>query len=438
MNVLCIGYYDKFSRLFLGVKKHFKSKYPTADFTIDSMYFSGYLYTLIRRQKGNWLSLKAWRLAKKNKEKYKVHLASSRQYKNFDLDKLTSGVFNPKYHKGKELLWQTMAYIDILEEKLIDIDLLLLIGDSRLPFEIIKEMAKRLQVKTYHIEQGPFNTTILDKKGVNANLSVRGYRPKTEISKSEENQAYNTLSLQKNKKYFRNPVYRGLDYILEYFIMSTSIYPPDLKIDFSILIKQKSNITFKQFKAEEHTDKNIFLFACQVPFDVNITHHSPYFKRHVDIVKEVYFNLPPNSILLVREHPIYKNQYEEEFYIFIRNNDGVFLDKDLNVNQALDIVDAVIIVNSTVGLEAITKYKPVLALGNSYYDSSYICKKYSAENNMQDLLIETLNYTPNKSAVLDFINNLNKKSLLPGFITDKGTTAASLIVNKIILDIEKH
>src|SRR5690625_2764657 len=94
MNVLCIGYYDKFSRLFLGVKKHFKTKHPTAYFTIDSMYLSGYLYTLIRGQKGSWLSQKAWRLAKKNKNKYKAYLANSHKYKNFDLNKLTSSLFN--------------------------------------------------------------------------------------------------------------------------------------------------------------------------------------------------------------------------------------------------------------------------------------------------------------------------------------------------------
>lgn len=437
MNVLCIGYYDKFSRLFLGVKKHLKNNYPTAKFTIDSMYFSGYLYTLVRGQKGNWLSLKAWRLAKKNKGKYNAFLATSHLYKNFDLDKLANSIFNAKYHEGEGLLRQIMAYIDILEQKMIGVNVLILIGDSRLPFEIAKQMTERLHIKTYHLEQGPFNTTIFDKKGVNANLSVRGYTPKTSISKSEEQQAYKTLHTQRNKKYFRSPVYRGLDYIIEFFIMNTSIYPPDLKIDFSILNKQKSDLNFKRFITKEHTDKNIFLFACQVPFDVNITHHSPYFKRHVEILKEVFHNLPKNSILIVREHPIYKNQYEEEFYDFIRKNEGIYLDKDLGLNQALELANAVIIVNSTVGLEAITKSKSVLVLGNSYYDSSNICKKYSEESDMQELLVEALSYTPDKSAVLDFINHLQKQSLISGFITDKGSAVAHTIANKIILDLEK-
>lgn len=438
MNVLCIGYYDKFSRLFLGVKKHLKSNYPTAKFTVDSMYFSGYLYTLVRGQKGNWLSLKAWRLAKRNKKKYNEFLATSHLYKSFDLDKLANSIFNAKHHQGEELLRQVMAYIDILEQKMVGVDMLILIGDSRLPFEIVKQMAKRLPIKTYHVEQGPFNTTILDEKGVNANLSVRGYIPKTSISKSEEQQAYKTLRTHKNKKYFRNPIYRGLDYMIEFFIMNTSIYPADLKIDFSILSKQKLDLDFKRFITEEHTDKNIFLFACQVPFDVNITHHSPYFKKHVAILKEVYYNLPDNSILIVREHPIYKNQYEEEFYDFIRNNEGIYLDKDLSLNQALVLVNVVIIVNSTVGLEAITQLKSVLVLGNSYYDSSTICKKYSEESEMQELLVEALSYTPDKNAVLDFINYLQEKSLITGFITDKGTAVAQTIANKIILDLENQ
>lgn len=438
MNVLCIGYYDKFSRLFLKIKKHFKNIYPNAKFTVDSMYFSGYLYTLFRGQQGSFLSFKAWRLAKKNKEKYNVHLASSRLYKNFDLDKLILSIYNYNYHEEEDLLRQAMAYIDILEQKIVGVDLLLLIGDSRLPFEIAKQMAKNVNIKIYHIEQGPFNTTILDQKGVNANLSVRGYMPKTKINESEKTQAYKILEKQKNKKYFRNPMYRGLDYLLEFFIMNTSIYPPDLKIAFSIIDKYISNAGFKNFIAKEHIDKNIFLFACQVPFDVNITHHSPYYKKHADILKVIYFNLPTNSILLVREHPIYKNQYEEDFYNFIRKKERIFLAKDLDLQQAVELANTVIVVNSTVGLEAITKFKSVVVIGDSYYDNSNICKKYFLENNLQKLLTESLSYTPNKSTVLDFINHLSEKSLLPGFITDRGSAVAHQIVNKIILDLEKQ
>lgn len=437
MNVLCIGYYDKFSRLFLHIEKHLKNKFPTINFTVDSMYLSGFLYTLIRRKKGSWLSLKAWRLAKRNKKKYNHLLASSHLYKSFDLNKLINRVFNAKYHKKEELLRQAMAYIDILEQKLIGIDILLLIGDSRLPFEIATQLAKNLDIKIFYIEQGPFQTTILDTKGVNANLSVRGYQTKETITEKQKQQAYTTLTRKKNKKYFRNPIYRGLDYIIELFIKNTPLYPADLKIDFSVLNKQKAEIKFKQFKKNEHLGKNIFLFACQVPFDVNITHHSPYFKTHVEILKEIYCNLPPNSILLVREHPIYKNQYGEEFYSIIRENQGVFLDNTFSLNQILNLSNVIIVVNSTVGLEAITQYKPVLVLGNAYYDSSGICVKYSSDNSMQNFLMDTLNYTPNKSAVLNFINHLQKQSLLTGFITEKNTSISTNIAKKIISEYEK-
>ena len=47
MNILCIGYYDKFSRFFLEIKKELKKKDENLKFTILSIHFSGFIYFLI-------------------------------------------------------------------------------------------------------------------------------------------------------------------------------------------------------------------------------------------------------------------------------------------------------------------------------------------------------------------------------------------------------
>ena len=50
MLILSIGYYDDFARFFLEIKKEFKKENKSIDFKYLSLYFSGYLYFVVRLQ----------------------------------------------------------------------------------------------------------------------------------------------------------------------------------------------------------------------------------------------------------------------------------------------------------------------------------------------------------------------------------------------------
>ncbi|WP_152593092.1 hypothetical protein [Jejuia pallidilutea] len=47
-------------------------------------------------------------------------------------------------------------------------------------------------------------------------------------------------------------------------------------------------------------------------------YHSPHFSNHFDIVSSVYKNLPANSSLIIREHPLYQNKYEKKIVQFCK------------------------------------------------------------------------------------------------------------------------
>lgn len=416
-KVLCIGYYDKFSRFFLYVKKEFCSENQNVSITILSTYISGFLYSFLRLQSSSWISAKAWWKASKSRKTYLQLLAKNTTYKGFDIEKLLANHRQPR----NSLRCQAMAYIDILEKKVNDADYLLMIGDLRLPFEIAKQWANKKNIPTFFIEQGPYATTIVDKKGVNANASIRGFLPSKNEDIVKQKFVEKCIHRQRPQKYFRSPLYRGLDYTLEFLLMKTAVFPPDLKVHHPI---------FSQKKHKKTTDiqidiyENVFLLIAQVPFDVNMTHHSPHYKNHADILRDVHQSLPKNSALIVREHPIFAGKYEKKFYDYIQQHESVFVDNTTLLSSVLTKADVVIVNNSTVGLEAIAQQKSVVVLANSYYDSSEICLKMTQREELPKLLQKALNFQPDKHQVTDFLFQFFTHQAVEGFVTDKNLKAA--------------
>src|SRR5690606_29095521 len=144
---------------------------------------------------------------------------------------------------------------------------------------------------------------------------------------------------KKEENYNRSPFYRGFDHILEFFIENTFLFPPDLKTPTA----SSHQIDLPKVPKQIDITKKVFLLICQVPFDVNLTHHSPFYKNHTEILKDVYQHLPKNSILIVREHPLYQNKYAKAFYDFIANNTNIYIDHHKKFDKALENSHAVVV-----------------------------------------------------------------------------------------------
>lgn len=169
----------------------------------------------------------------------------------------------------------------------------------------------------------------------------------------------------------------------------------------------------------------------QVPMDVNMIYHSPNFKNHYSILKDIYENLPKNSKLILREHPIYKGKYEKELYKYAKSNNLSF-DTNANLKESLNMTDVVIVNNSTVGIEAIAYKKPVVVLGDTYYDYPEICIKYNKENQLKDVLKKAIAFKPKEQFINIFLYTFFFNHLIDGFITDKNLNASDIIAKKVI------
>ena len=439
MKILSIGYYDDFARFYLEIKKEFKKKDTQVQFKYLSLYLSGYLYFLVRLQDVSFFSFKVWMNIFFNKSKYRNIIKENKVYKGIDLDKII------KYHllldreEKINLKLQAVSYINTVEALLLKFqpDVIILSGDSRMSIEILNLKAKELNIETYYFEQGPFGTTIFDREGVNAHASLREKELNSlnndKMAEKEQN-IKNFFARKRYSKYNRYPFYRGLDYIFQYICSFLGLLPVDIKMEkrADVCLSEYKNLSYDL----HHKDKKIFLLILQVPYDVNMVYHSPFFRNHFDIVKNVYKNLPVNSHLLVREHPLYKGRYENELYRFMLVNNISLNTEDLY--KSIDKADVIIVNNSTVGIEAISKEKTVVVLGDAYYDNDLICLKLKNEKNLDKLLEKGLQYKPQKEYIISFLDNFLNYYLINGHFRDSNLVAPQIITNQILKQGEKN
>lgn len=435
MKILSIGYYDDFARFFLSIKSELRKKNKNIKFKYLTLYLSGYLYCIFRFEQVSFLSMKAWFNQLIHKKKYLTIISSSTIYKNIDFNDVI------KYHllldekSELSLKLQALSYIDAIEKLLNNYspDLLILSSDSRMAVEIVNIKAKELAIKTYYFEQGPFGTTIFDNIGVNANASIRqmNLTDNTLPFEESEEKVKRFFSRKKVNKYKRNPIYRGSDYIFQYLFLKIGLVPIDIKME---NFKTSVSTEYKLLKTNNNVTKNKkILLILQVPYDVNMVYHSPFYNNHYSIVKDLHQNLPNNSFLLVREHPLYQGKYESELYAYMLNN-NIALDTD-ELYSSIDSSSVVVVNNSTVGIEAISRYKNVVVLGNSYYDNNDICIKLKEKENLKTLLERAISSAVDKNSIVNFLYLFLTDYLIDGHYRDEDLKCTHEIAQRILDDI---
>lgn len=433
MNILVIGYYDDFARFFLKIKRELGKSNDSVNFIYFSLFLSGCFYFWMRFNQASWCSMIIWLKALFRKSLYTKHLNKSSVYKDFHIDHLI------RYHiicngekERNRLRLHAMSSIDYWEKRLDKIKpgILLLSGDSRMTIEILDNFGKRRNIKTWYFEQGPFGTTILDPEGVNANASIRNECYSTSLDSLEDTDLKTKAFLKREKgiKYKRFPGYRAMDYALQIIGTPINMVPPD------IFVASESTSKSKFYDIENYINpnsdtKNVILLILQVPVDINMVYHSPNYSNHYSILKDVYKNLPKNTKLIVREHPLFKGRYEDELYIFAKENE-IEIDNKTELYQQMNEATVVVVNNSTVGIEAISIGKSVVSLGKSYYDNANICLK--VDISLGDTLERALEWTPTHKNVQGFLSGFLFESLIDGHFRDKDLKAATKVAYKIL------
>jgi glycosyltransferase involved in cell wall biosynthesis len=110
------------------------------------------------------------------------------------------------------------------------------------------------------------------------------------------------------------------------------------------------------------TAKRIVFVPLQVQKDTNITMHSPDLKSMADLVRMVHRQHgSSHTAIVVRPHP------EEVGAIKIPPLPGVYVEAGGDLDAWLEIADLVVTINSTVGMTALLRGRPVQSFGDGIY-----------------------------------------------------------------------
>ena len=163
-----------------------------------------------------------------------------------------------------------------------------------------------------------------------------------------------------------------------------------LKIDFSKLEypshvnKRVSCITNKMQDSKEILPKDYFFVPMQVPSDMQITELSPWIKNMKQFYGVILQVVESNQdmVFLVKEHPNFKKHIQK----YIKPHNNIKFVNDVDTEKLIEGSKGVIAINSTVGVEAVSKGVPVYQLGISYYGIDGLVKKCSNAEELKNAL----------------------------------------------------
>jgi len=306
------------------------------------------------------------------------------------------------------------------------IDLVLLFSDWRPIHKIAIEVCKEEGVLVGVFEEGYVrpNFSTLEPVGVN------GY---SLISKGNLNLEKLKVpsTFPKEELHIGNPFWREFLWAIIYYFFANLLRPmfPKYKHHISLyfpesLFKEgipwiKSGIRkYYYLYKERHIKKFIFnelpgkyfLVPLQVHNDSQVVIHSPFkdVKEFIELVIRSFSkHAPEETYLVFKHHP--RDRGYRDYTRFIGNlsnsygvEDRIFYIHDAHLPTLIDNSIGVVVINSSVGLQALVHYKPTIVLGKAIYKQEGLVYSGSLDNFWKD----AKTFRMNRKVFNKFINFL--------------------------------
>jgi len=250
--------------------------------------------------------------------------------------------------------------------------------------QIALEVAKIQKIKVYFFENGLLpNTMVFDDKGININNSV-----------------------PREKSFFKN------------YHAST-----ELPTQLVPRVGKDKEI----FKGQKETLPSSYIFVpFQVDYDTQIISHSKWVKNMrmlFDVIEKISQESAYHFVF--KEHPSSGISYED-LYARIKEMPNLHFRNTYSTQELIEKSEAVITINSTVGLESLLFHKKVIVLGDAFYTIDGIA--FSAKN--QQELIEKIEKIKTLSLDHEAVDHF-LKYLYHEYLVQKNNTIHKTICQKI-------
>lgn len=158
-------------------------------------------------------------------------------------------------------------------------------------------------------------------------------------------------------------------------------------------------------------EKFVF-FPLQTEPESSLNLWAPFKTNQLEVIRQISKSLPIDYKLYVKEHPLMVQYRPRTFYKEIKKNLNVSLiDPSVHGAELAERADLLITITGTLGLEAIFLKKPVIVLGNIWYDALSFVKRCKAMEDLPYLIKEQLEHPVyNEEELLQFIAALLPES----------------------------
>lgn len=239
---------------------------------------------------------------------------------------------------------------------------------------LFSSCAQSLGIKTIYMENGPLpNTTAVDNKGVNY-----------------------LNSMPRDSDFFKGLAERQSD-------LPTQLVERHAH--------HKKNLSGNQSTEKTLPEKYIFV-PFQVDTDKQILAYSPWISNMnelFDILSETCDYLPDNWVFVVKEHPSCKKNFD---HLHELHGKVIFLN-NANTQTLISNAQAVLTINSSVGIESLLLEKPVLTLGKAFYNVPELVIMLRSADELKTV-IQSKNFPFDKSLARKYLLYLYYSYLVQG------------------------
>jgi len=195
-------------------------------------------------------------------------------------------------------------------------------------------------------------------------------------------------------------------------------YKNDRTLPKELIPRQPKNAKkFSALKKEPLPERFVFV-PFQVDYDTQILLFSPWVKnmRHLfyvlkDIANELQINI------VFKEHPSSRKEYPD-LHEIAKKDKYVSFANAYPTQELIEKSEAVITVNSSVGVESLLFYKKVITLGDAFYNIDGVVKHASSKEELVDILKNLKSWKIDKKLVENFLKYLYWDYLIPGSFED--------------------
>jgi len=326
--------------------------------------------------------------------------------------------------KLKNLVKIFLEVLRSLDEK-DNIDIFILWNNNFLFDRVAYYYAKKNNKKTYIMEQGYFRpfTLSFDSKGVNNESSIPKSREFFEnvVIKRELMEQFLDAPLEATEvKDIPYSLKAYKLYILKNRVVKLFCgdkYEANFiskRVNLKKMFVKKSNKILTQVDFNKKEDYIFVPF--QVETDSQLILNSPNIKKMEHLVKEVIKAVEKYNEKNKKTYKIFFKTHPKDFNVnkakleeIIKNNKIANIFEVGNTDEFIKNSKLVITINSTVGIEALREGKPVITLGDTFYNIDGIVNHCKDLNNLSECINESLNSQKNIELTNKFLYYLRFK-----------------------------